>query len=92
MRRAWCSACAEYWNSLFIIFCPFTISFVAAKKSFVLRVDDDTYKALEKWAADDFRSVNGQIEWLLDKALKDTGRKKNKVVEIKKTNDSNNRN
>lgn len=46
------------------------------KKSFVLRIDEDVYKALEKWAADEFRSVNGQIEWLIDKALKDNGRKK----------------
>lgn len=46
------------------------------KKSFVLRIDEDVYKALEKWAADEFRSVNGQIEWLIDKALKDGGRKK----------------
>lgn len=46
------------------------------KKSFALRIDDATFKALEKWAADEFRSVNGQIEWLLDKALKDAGRKK----------------
>ena len=46
------------------------------KKSFVLRIDSDTYKALEKWAADEFRSVNGQIEFLLSKALKDCGRKK----------------
>jgi hypothetical protein len=49
---------------------------VSSKKSFVLRIDTDTYKALEKWASDEFRSVNGQIEFLLDKALKDTGRKK----------------
>jgi hypothetical protein len=49
---------------------------VSDKKSFVLRIDTDTYKALEKWAADDFRSVNGQIEYLLDKALKDAGRKR----------------
>jgi hypothetical protein len=49
---------------------------VSSKKSFVIRIDNDTYKALEKWAADEFRSVNGQIEFLLDKALKDTGRKK----------------
>jgi hypothetical protein len=49
---------------------------VNSKKSFVIRIDNDTYKALEKWAADEFRSVNGQIEFLLDKALKDTGRKK----------------
>jgi len=46
------------------------------KKSFVIRIDNDTYKALEKWASDEFRSVNGQIEFLLDKALKDVGRKK----------------
>ncbi|MBX2923382.1 MAG: Arc family DNA-binding protein [Chitinophagaceae bacterium] len=46
------------------------------KKNFVLRIDEGMYKALEKWAADEFRSVNGQIEWIIDKALKDSGRKK----------------
>jgi hypothetical protein len=46
------------------------------KKSFVLRIDEETYKALEKWAADEFRSVNGQIEWIIDRALKESGRKK----------------
>jgi hypothetical protein len=46
------------------------------KKSFALRIDDATFKAIEKWAADEFRSVNGQIEFLLDKALKESGRKK----------------
>jgi hypothetical protein len=46
------------------------------KKSFVLRIDAQTFAALEKWAADDFRSVNGQLEWLIDKALKEVGRKK----------------
>ena len=50
---------------------------MANKKNFVLRIDEDVYKALEKWAADDFRSVNGQIEWLIDNALKESGRKKN---------------
>lgn len=49
---------------------------MSVKKSFVLRIDHDTYKALEKWASDEFRSVNGQIEFLLDKALKEGGRKK----------------
>jgi len=49
---------------------------MADKKSFVLRIDEDTYKALEKWAGDEFRSVNGQIEWIIDRALKDRGRKK----------------
>jgi hypothetical protein len=47
-----------------------------SKKSFVLRLDEDTFKALEKWAADEFRSVNGQLEYLLDKALKSAGRLK----------------
>jgi hypothetical protein len=51
---------------------------VSDKKSFVLRMDDEMYKALEKWAADEFRSVNGQIEFILDKALKEAGRKKEK--------------
>ena len=49
---------------------------MSEKKSFVLRIDTETFKAIEKWAADDFRSVNGQIEWLMDRALKDAGRKK----------------
>jgi hypothetical protein len=49
---------------------------VSSKKNFVIRIDNDTYQQLEKWAADEFRSVNGQIEFLLDKALKDSGRKK----------------
>lgn len=46
------------------------------KKNFVLRIDEEMYKALEKWAADEFRSVNGQIEWIIDKAMRDAGRKK----------------
>lgn len=47
---------------------------MASKKNFVLRIDDATYAALEKWAADEFRSVNGQIEWILSRALRDAGR------------------
>lgn len=47
---------------------------MAAKKSFVLRIDEATYAALEKWAADEFRSVNGQLEWLIDKMLREAGR------------------
>jgi len=47
-----------------------------AKKTFVLRINDETFSALAKWAEDEFRSVNGQIEMILDKALKDAGRKK----------------
>lgn len=56
------------------------------KKSFVLRIDEDTFKAIEKWAADEFRSANGQIEWILDKALKDAGRKN---PEKKRSNNTN---
>ncbi len=40
------------------------------KKTFALRIDSEVYDAIEKWAADDFRSANGQIEWLLNEALK----------------------
>ncbi|WP_034761049.1 hypothetical protein [Chryseobacterium gregarium] len=47
-----------------------------SKKSFVLRMDEATYKLLEKWANDEFRSVNGQIEYLLHQKLIESGRKK----------------
>lgn len=47
---------------------------MASKKNFVLRIDEATYAALEKWAADEFRSVNGQIEWILNQALREVGR------------------
>ncbi|GAB0157895.1 toxin-antitoxin system HicB family antitoxin [Chryseobacterium sp. Alg-005] len=46
------------------------------KKSFVIRIDESTYKLLEKWANDEFRSVNGQIEYLLHQSLISSGRKK----------------
>jgi hypothetical protein len=49
---------------------------MANKKSFVLRMDEEVYKAIEKWAADEFRSVNGQIEWILHQYLKAAGRTK----------------
>jgi hypothetical protein len=44
------------------------------KKSFVLRIDPDVYDAIEKWAAQEFRSANGQIEWIINKALRDARR------------------
>jgi len=47
---------------------------VSDKKTFILRIDADTFKALEKWAADEFRSVNGQIEWILHQKLKESNR------------------
>ena len=42
---------------------------MAKKKAFVLRIDPDKLEAVEKWAADEFRSINGQMEWIIDKAL-----------------------
>lgn len=39
-------------------------------KNFVLRLDAKTMGAVEKWAADDFRSVNGQLQWIITEALK----------------------
>jgi len=47
---------------------------MATKKSFVLRIDPEVSNALEHWAADEFRSMNGQIEFLLSQALKKAGR------------------
>lgn len=44
------------------------------KKKFLLRIDDKVYAALEKWAADDLRSINAQIEYLLTDALKKSNR------------------
>jgi len=49
-----------------------------AKKKFVLRLEEEKMKAVEKWAADEFRSTNGQLEWIITKALKESGRLKNK--------------
>ncbi len=54
------------------------------KKKFVLRVDDDVYNALEKWASDEFRSANGQIEWILVHQLKLNGRYKHPTPGLKK--------
>jgi hypothetical protein len=51
---------------------------MAQKKPFVLRLDPEILKAVEKWAADEFRSSNGQMEWIISKALKEAGRLKNK--------------
>ncbi len=47
---------------------------MAEKKRFLLRIDPQVHRALEKWAADDLRSVNAQIEFLLKEALARAGR------------------
>lgn len=48
----------------------------ANTKTFLLRVDADTMEAVERWAADEFRSVNGQLQWIIAEALRKSGRKK----------------
>jgi hypothetical protein len=57
---------------------------MSEKKPFVLRIDQEKLKALEKWASDEFRSTNGQIEYILDQALKKSGRWKVRSENIKK--------
>ena len=53
-------------------------------KSFVLRIDSEMMDAIEAWAADEFRSTNGQIQWILAEALKKSGRmKKSRKAEDK---------
>lgn len=47
---------------------------MAEKKSFLLRIDAQTLEQLKRWADDDFRSLNGQLEYLLQKALRDAKR------------------
>lgn len=50
-------------------------------KSFVLRVDAATMNAIEAWAADEFRSTNGQLQWIIAEALRKSGRMKKKTKE-----------
>ncbi len=58
-------------------------------KSFILRIDAETMQALERWAADEFRSTNGQIQWIINDALRRAGRlpKKNEL-QIKNQDES----
>lgn len=51
---------------------------MAKKKAFALRINEDMLKAIEKWAADEFRSTNGQIEWMLHESLKKAKRQPKK--------------
>ena len=57
------------------------------KKSFVIRIDPDKLSAIEKWASDEFRSTNGQIEWILDQALRKSGRLKPPTQHKKENNE-----
>jgi hypothetical protein len=47
---------------------------VAERKPFLLRIDPQVLEALQRWAADELRSVNGQVEYLLREALRQAGR------------------
>ncbi len=60
---------------------------MSEKKPFVLRIAPEKLKAIEKWAADEFRSTNGQIEYIIDQALRKSGRWKSKS-ENNKTEES----
>jgi hypothetical protein len=55
---------------------------VTARKQFLLRIDPELWRELERWAADDLRSVNAQIEWLLRGAV---GRRKGKRMKTAQT-------
>ena len=62
---------------------------MAAKetKNFILRIDAETMSALERWAADEFRSTNGQLQWIINEALKKSGRMKTKSLTTPTAND-----
>jgi len=57
---------------------------MSKKKAFALRLDEQQLKAIEKWASDEFRSTNGQIEYMLSRALKEAKRH----PKMKKDNDN----
>lgn len=61
---------------------------MSKKKSFVLRIDPETFRQIEKWAEDEFRSVNGQLEWMIHKCLKEARRLKQSNKESKNNSDS----
>lgn len=57
------------------------------KKAFALRINSDMLKELEAWAADEFRSTNGQIEYILHEALRARKRKRSKTDDVDKNSD-----
>lgn len=50
-------------------------------KNFILRIDTDMMNAIEAWAADEFRSTNGQLQWIITEALRKSGQLKKKKTE-----------
>jgi hypothetical protein len=76
------SSCSLTYTSSHLPLSPLTsYKKMAKKKSFALRIDEDLMEAIEQWAADEFRSANGQIEWMLYQMLKQSGRLKRKINE-----------
>lgn len=61
---------------------------MAKKKAFALRINEEMLKAVEKWAADEFRSTNGQIEWMLMQYLKQAKREPKQKDNSKNKSDS----
>jgi hypothetical protein len=61
---------------------PWNISGMAERKAFLLRVDPEVLAALQRWASDELRSLNGQIEYLLRQALLKSGRLKTKEQDV----------
>lgn len=61
---------------------------MAKNKSFVLRLDEEMMAAIEAWAADEFRSTNGQIQWIIAEALRKNGRMKKKRPQPKRDGDA----
>ena len=87
MWGAGSSACSEYGDDLPLGFGlvsgqawrPVLLWGIMAKKSFPLRMEEEAFALLQRWADDEFRSVNGQIEFLLREALRQADRWKKTV-------------
>lgn len=47
---------------------------MSARKQYPLRIDSEVWEAIQRWAADEMRSANGQVEWILRRALSEAGR------------------
>lgn len=58
---------------------------MAKTKSFILRIDSEMMDAIEAWAADEFRSTNGQLQWIISEALKKAKRMPKKSRQVAET-------
>ncbi|WP_053977421.1 Arc family DNA-binding protein [Mangrovimonas xylaniphaga] len=61
---------------------------MSKKKAFALRINEEMLKAIEKWASDEFRSTNGQIEWMLMQSLKNHNRAPKKNTDSNEESDT----